>query len=163
MSLQSPDMPTNGSHLSSTGTNAIALLAVVVSILSYVQSMPTFREIERINKSIDEHHGLPGHAGVLSQVAEIRTGLAAIKTSLKDEDRRLNELRDASQRTGRLDNHSVKAEARMSETLRILGLSVPPLSDRMSTVEANLKALEFRIAAIPTTQRIPSIQNAPVQ
>ena len=148
----------NGRHLSPMAGNVLALLAVLVSIYSAIQSMPTGREFERLWKSIDEHHGLPGHAGVLAQVARNKEQITGVVTVQTDTSRRIDELKATLDMIQARQVTNQERESRMDENLRHVDMSVPPLSDRLATTEANVRALMASFETLRREHKQPTLR-----
>lgn len=142
-------------HISPTATNVLAMLAVGVSVVSYLLQ-PTARDIERLSARLDRHESLPGHPKVLSEVANVRAGLDTLRATIAGNDRNFLGLHDG------LDHRMLEAvrelqlvedrqlsnmerEARMDESIRNMDKSMPPLAEQMATVQARLAAAMTRI------------------
>ena len=161
--------------------SSISLLVAVVSLafgaLSLYQSVPTTRELEDIKasvarlhtdalsdtaawqRSVKAHEKIVGHAGVVAQVATAAAEIAGVKGILADEHARVERL---AAEVRLLEQHQYDDQGRSSrldESMRHVDLSVPPLSERLATVEANLKAFSARLDVLVQLERgAPSIQ-----
>jgi len=127
----------NGQHVSSNVSALVGLAAAGVAVVTFLLA-PNTRDIDRIWTSLTAHDHLDGHPGVLSQVAKNSAQLTAIGIQIVEIGRRIDELKAQADEIKSSQVVNQEREARMDEHLRNIGLSVPPLSDRLSTVEARM-------------------------
>ena len=145
-------------HISPTASSWVSVAGMMLALGSIAVALPNRSEIDRLWKSVDEHHALIGHAGVVSQTAAHTAELESVKTSQRDMSRRITELKTLVETMRARQIANQERGSRMDEALRHVDLSVPPLSDRLATTEANLKAAMTAIDMLQRLNRQPTLR-----